>query len=200
MTTLKSLSWTDTIGACGEKPTGSISSSGELAEFTISPFMDKTMCRIRYHLFVCTASGCHHSYDFDSIGQSQRFANKWLHQAIESLLDPIGRPMNNEKQEYYQPPQSSKEEKVDKDCYIYFVKDDLSGLTKIGKTKDVATRISNMMTSNPRIRVLFSYRAKESVEKAWHEELKEFRDSREWFRLTDEQLIEIEFKINTQKN
>jgi hypothetical protein len=88
---------------------------------------------------------------------------------------------------------------VDKECDIYFIKDELSGLTKIGKAKCAKGRFKGMQTANPRIELLFYYRATESIEKAWHEKLGDFREYREWFRLAEE-TIEAIRKFVTSKN
>ena len=93
-------------------------------------------------------------------------------------------------QECYERPE--KREKHQKECDIYFIKDDLSGLTKIGRAKCAKSRLNGMLTANPRIRLLFYYRATEIEELKWHEIFSEKREYREWFRLEVETLESIQ--------
>ena len=122
------------------------------------------------------------------------------------LINAIGTIMNQytmsqieEDEEYYNRPPHPKREKIEKPCDIYFIHDSLSGLTKIGRARCAKSRFKGMQTANPRIELLFYYRATESIEKAWHEKLNDLREYREWFRLTSE-TIEVIRKFVDSKN
>ena len=65
---------------------------------------------------------------------------------------------------------------------------EINGLTKIGRAKCAKSRLNGMLTANPRIRLLFYYRATEIEELKWHEIFSEKREYREWFRLEVETL------------
>lgn len=118
-----------------------------------------------------------------------------LMSAISVIMDWKQLSEHEEAEIRYNQP-SRKREKPDKECDIYFIKDDLSGLTKIGRAKCAKSRFNGMLTANPRIELLFYYRATESIEKAWHEKLSDFREYREWFRLDEGILGAIERVVN----
>lgn len=80
-----------------------------------------------------------------------------------------------------------KKEKLDRDCYIYLIKDRIRGFHKIGKAKNVSSRFSQLKTANPGIELVYHYRGKESDERALHSLLDAFdkRVDGEWFNLDD---------------
>lgn len=81
---------------------------------------------------------------------------------------------------------STKVKPIDKPCFIYFVKDHLSGLVKVGRAKNPQSRFTAMMTANPRITLLFYYEATEREEKRLHSKFDHLREYREWFRLSED--------------
>lgn len=86
---------------------------------------------------------------------------------------------------------------VDRECDIYFIKDELSGLTKVGKAKCAKSRFRGMQTANPRIILLFYYKATESEEKRLHSKFNHLREYREWFRLSEDDVQGIYLESST---
>lgn len=81
--------------------------------------------------------------------------------------------------------------------YTYLVFDKLSGLTKIGKTKDLKSRLSTLSTSNLNLGLIYAEAI--DVEKELHLLFKDKKARKEWFDLTKEEVkaaIEI---INNKK-
>ena len=70
--------------------------------------------------------------------------------------------------------------------YILFSR----GLYKIGKTKDINTRLNVLRTANPDIELL--YLIQNDIEGILKKRFKEKRYRREWFRLEAEDLMLIE--------
>lgn len=64
------------------------------------------------------------------------------------------------------------------------------GLYKIGKSKNVETRLKSLKTANPDIELL--YLINEDVEKELHLRFKDSKYKNEWFRLTENDLLIIE--------
>ena len=65
--------------------------------------------------------------------------------------------------------------------YVYFAEN--GGYIKIGLSKDIAARISNLQTGSPlKITLLAYFEATEEDEKMLHRRYKHFRNRGEWFR------------------
>lgn len=82
--------------------------------------------------------------------------------------------------------------KKDKNNYIYLASDN-SGYTKIGQTKNVKARISNLKTANPNIYCFLYFKegVNVGIEKALHNEFENKRISGEWFDLSKNDIRKI---------
>jgi hypothetical protein len=66
---------------------------------------------------------------------------------------------------------------------VYFLRDEASGLIKIGQTSDMAARLSALRTATPgSLLVLGTIPGGSEVEKAFHGKFSHLRVVREWFR------------------
>jgi hypothetical protein len=79
--------------------------------------------------------------------------------------------------------------------YVYvFVDETRPGLYKIGKTASVADRLKGMQSAAPHTKAMFSKFVTDMTmeERKLHNLYSDVRDLGEWFKLTDEQLKEIQ--------
>jgi len=88
---------------------------------------------------------------------------------------------------------NKKKTKEDRQTFIYLAKNTKTNTLKIGKSKDVYNRISNLNTASAdKIIFLYSFRSFESKELYLHKKYKDFRLNGEWFSFN--QSIIDEFK------
>ena len=82
----------------------------------------------------------------------------------------------------------------DKQSGVYIVAIQESNLYKIGVTKDLKKRLSQLQTSNPYefylINFFITNRSKE-LEKLLHEKFKKYNYKREWFKLEEKEISEV---------
>ena len=66
--------------------------------------------------------------------------------------------------------------------YLYFIQSDLTGMIKVGRSKDPQKRLKQLQTGNPnRLKLIASFREKGSEEKYLHEVLNNYKQKGEWF-------------------
>ena len=89
--------------------------------------------------------------------------------------------------------------KVDLDCHIYLLKDSIRGVYKIGRARDVKTRVAQIKTANAGVVFIASYPGKESDEINLHNTFDEQnkRVSGEWFKLSCFDLLFIDEYFST---
>ena len=80
--------------------------------------------------------------------------------------------------------------------YTYIVFDKLSGLTKIGNTRDIKKRLSTLSTSNLNLSMLLVESV--DIEKELHLLFKDKRVKKEWYDLTREDIKGIQEIFNNK--
>ena len=65
---------------------------------------------------------------------------------------------------------------------LYIIQSDLTGMIKIGRSKDPAKRLNQLQTGNPnKLKLIASFEGEGWKEKNLHERLEKFRLEGEWF-------------------
>ena len=75
--------------------------------------------------------------------------------------------------------------------YIYLMRDERTGLVKIGKSQNPQYREKTLQSDNPLIVLVHSWAGLPAEEKALHNEFAEKRVRGEWFQLSDEDIASI---------
>tara|TARA_B100000131_G_C18023053_1_gene575364 strand:+ start:493 stop:786 length:294 start_codon:yes stop_codon:yes gene_type:complete len=66
--------------------------------------------------------------------------------------------------------------------FLYIIQSDLTGMIKIGRSKDPVKRLKQLQTGNPNeLKLIASFKDQGWKEKIIHESLKSFRLKGEWF-------------------
>ena len=74
--------------------------------------------------------------------------------------------------------------KKNKKDYLYIIQSDVSGMIKIGRSKDPAKRLKQLQTGNPnKLRLIASFKELGWREKIIHESLKKWSEEGEWFNI-----------------
>tara|TARA_Y100000310_G_C20334261_1_gene646713 strand:+ start:381 stop:680 length:300 start_codon:yes stop_codon:yes gene_type:complete len=69
-----------------------------------------------------------------------------------------------------------------KEDALYFIQSDVTGMIKIGRSKDPQKRLKQLQTGNPnKLKLIASFEKEGWKEKALHEELSRYRLEGEWF-------------------
>ena len=72
--------------------------------------------------------------------------------------------------------------KMIKKDYLYFIQSDVTGMIKIGRSKDPQKRLKQLQTGNPnKLKLIACFEGLGWREKLLHEELQMFRKKGEWF-------------------
>ena len=65
---------------------------------------------------------------------------------------------------------------------LYIIQSDVTGMIKIGRSKDPQKRLKQLQTGNPsRLKLIASFKGEGWKEKILHENLKKYRLEGEWF-------------------
>lgn len=74
--------------------------------------------------------------------------------------------------------------------FTYLIYDTLSGLTKVGKTRNVKSRLSTLSTGNLNLNLLLSTEG--DFEKEFHTLFKDKKVEKEWFKLSHDDIEAVE--------